>query len=342
MTNKIWNSIHGMAYGDAWGRITEFEKFVDIKEIQPEFPKQIAYITDDTQMSLYAMKAILDNLDSILEFENDLNNVAKQNNVRMLFGAQFLEWQTDPRNNRAPGYTCLNSLTNLRNSEMRTGLEGTDSGSKGCGANMRNPWFGLLPFSEELIEELSLQQSEVTHSHPLALSSAVLTALCLRETYLNPNALTTLNLNDFLLSKTTELIVKHSNNSKVRPAYLSGLHELKSFLELKQGKVKAFTKADPATDICEILNAEGWVAEEALLLAVTIYDNYKNSPIEGLRRAVYTNGDSDSIAAIAGAYMGSTHNTQIFPEQWHSKLEPNYIEELQTTVEGLQEISAKN
>lgn len=340
-TIKVRNALFGMAYGDAWGKGTEFDDFSRIVRDQPSFPLPLARITDDTQMSLYAMKAILDNFDSIIVLDEDPTNKEVKRHVRVLFAREFLNWEVDVRNNRAPGATCMGALQQLRSSGVRTGLEGTRSDSKGCGANMRNPWFGLLPVSEDTIEELSLLQSEVTHSHPLALSSSVLTALCLHAIYTGEVTLgSKMSLYRYAVNKTRMLIRKNEKREFVRPAYAHGLELLEEFLLSRSSHMAALQEVISTTDVCRVLDAQGWVAEEALVLAIAVADLHFDEPIEGLRRGVYTNGDSDSIAAIAGAFIGASHDKDIFSATWYNALEEDYKEELEKTFKELTSLKA--
>lgn len=326
-----------MALGDAWGYRQEFKSFAEIHAAQPPFPAGTAFITDDTQMSLYAMKAILDNYALIKKF--DINPRAKDVvSIRTAIASEFLIWAVDPKNNRAPGVTCLTALDKLKHSNQKTGLEGTNYNSKGCGANMRNPWFGLLPLQEQTIEELSIIQSEITHGHPLALSSAVLTALATRAVYNNPADSTKTSLYEYVINKTKELIVLNNGRENVRPHYLRGLYELYDFLESKRTNINRFNQASYEEDPCALLEAEGWVAEEALLIAVAITDTAP-TPEEALRRAVYTQGDSDSIAAITGAIIGAGQKQPVFNSQWLNTVEPDYIQQINNTYNKLSSLN---
>lgn len=338
MTNyQIFNSLWGMALGDAWGYRQEFKSFTEIHAAQPPFPVGTAFITDDTQMSLYAMKAILNNYALVEKIDSNpkpKDIIA----IRKAIADEFLIWAVDPKNNRAPGVTCLTALDKLKHSNQKTGLEGTNYGSKGCGANMRNPWFGLLPLQEQTIEELSIIQAEITHGHPLALSAAVLTALAARAVYHNHVTLTKTSLYEYVVAKTKELITLNNGRDNVRPNYLRGLYELSGFLESKRPNIERFKHAPASEDACALLEAEGWVAEEALLIAIAIADTAP-TPEEALRRAVYTQGDSDSIAAITGAIIGAGQETPVFNQQWVNAVEPDYIQQINNTYHQLSSLN---
>jgi ADP-ribosylglycohydrolase len=52
---------------------------------------------------------------------------------------------------------------------------------------------------------------------------------------------------------------------------------------------------------------QSWVAEEALATALLCVLLYPDDPVAALSRAATTSGDSDSIAALAGAITGAAH-----------------------------------
>jgi ADP-ribosylglycohydrolase len=46
-------------------------------------------------------------------------------------------------------------------------------------------------------------------------------------------------------------------------------------------------------------------------------------PVEALRRAVTTGGDSDTLGAIAGFFLGSVHG-DVWPQHWLTRLESRF------------------
>lgn len=328
---QIRNSIYASAVGDAWGNVTEFNFSPDIKN--PQLYPLHAFITDDTQMALYALQGLKNspNIDELnLTVEKDKTIVRQQ------IGKQFLVWLKDPDNNRAPGQTCLNALNLLKLKRNKTGLEGTQSHSKGCGANMRNPWFGLLPYTEQDIVELSYIQAEITHSHPLAYSASALTALAVKDIYTRTVILEKGKPNLFVsLIKTTERLL--ANNCNSNPAVKEGLVMMQKFLNQRQDAYyRMISSDDTVTDICDYLNAEGWVAEEALLLAVATADLHQYDLFRALERAVHTRGDSDSIACIAGSIIGAGISTQLdWLQEMSDRLETRYLKEIEESISYL-------
>src|SRR5699024_6255922 len=80
---------------------------------------------------------------------------------------------------------------------------------------------------------------------------------------------------------------------------------------------------DPwASDPCTI-TGDGWTAHEAIAAAMLCCDLIPDDPVQALRRAATTNGDSDSIACITGAIMGASYG-DIWPREWEQRLEPRY------------------
>ncbi|MNR48663.1 ADP-ribosylglycohydrolase [compost metagenome] len=63
-------------------------------------------------------------------------------------------------------------------------------------------------------------------------------------------------------------------------------------------------------------------------------------PVEGLERLVRSNGDSDSLAAIGGQFIGAFDGFKVFPEEWEAQLEPRYKEELQEVVDFLMRVNS--
>jgi len=332
-SDKIKGAIYGLAFGDAWGWPEEFKTWETIEsEGFKSFPR-LAIITDDTQMSLYALKAIHQNYDLFNQPEVD------ETKTRLAFGESFISWLSDPDNDRAPGITCLTSLQKLDSSPKISGLEGTNFNSKGCGANMRNPWFGLLPLSRKNIEILSVIQASTTHYHPLALAASAVTALVTKDLYDE-----TVNFNSSSLFDHTRTIVEtliHENDhSTFDPQYLEGLYELRDFLASYNDVFFEFIEEDlpEVYDICKIFG-EGKVAEEALLLAIVSVDKHDTNSEEGLKYLAHSSGDSDSIAAIAGAFFGAKNGYQSFNPEWVNYLETRYQNELGNTYVWLDSLT---
>ena len=66
---------------------------------------------------------------------------------------------------------------------------------------------------------------------------------------------------------------------------------------------------------------KGWIAEEALAIAIYCACKYQNEPIKGIIAAVNHDGDSDSTGAIAGNILGAWNGISAFDEYWINNLE---------------------
>lgn len=335
----ISNSVYGLAFGDAWGYRLEFLPHDKIMIKPRPFPER-AVVTDDTQMSIYAMRAIFSNKKHY--FTKFYKNPSQENanNVRKAFMDEFINFGDDPDNNRAPGLTCMGAIKRAKNhyKEMEDGQEFTNWNSKGCGANMRNPWFGLLNLSREQIAYLSVLQSETTHSHPLALASAIVTALCVKDVEKGLEYFQFLDGIDWIQKISKE--AKQYNYGRSTHNVVQGLDELIAFVESKRDAHYAFLVSDNDKDISLYLG-QGWVAEEALLNAVGALERYGinkdvEGMLEGLERLVCSSGDSDSIAAIGGAMLGYNLDEDEELPQWEIRIEPRYQKELSNVIAKLE------
>ena len=82
----------------------------------------------------------------------------------------------------------------------------------------------------------------------------------------------------------------------------------------------AMAAPDRTADPC-LATGAGWIAEEALATALLCFLMVPDEPVRALSRAAATSGDSDSIAALAGALAGARHGLDAFPASWAERIE---------------------
>jgi hypothetical protein len=82
----------------------------------------------------------------------------------------------------------------------------------------------------------------------------------------------------------------------------------------------ALTDPDRDADPC-LATGAGWIAEEALATALYCALLFPDDPVAALSRAATTSGDSDSIAALAGAFVGAAHGMGAWPSSWQTRIE---------------------
>ncbi|MEX0169406.1 ADP-ribosylglycohydrolase family protein [Streptomyces sp. LMG1-1-1.1] len=315
-------SLIGLALGDALGFPTEFNDVPSIlakvgpwRAMALPLANGKAYVTDDTQMALAFARGIRTAMD--LEV---LSPQALAGPVR----AEFVDWYHSPENNRAPGNTCLTACELLDGD--RLWQDASQIGSKGCGANMRVTPIGLVPgLSEEQRAGAAQLQAALTHGHPTALAASDLTA---RAVYLLAQGVDPAGLVGQLRSYAYENRSRYHENWLgdlwTRSQDPSALHfvqrgwdECLAVLERLDAVQRT---ADPELDPCEY-TGDGWIAEEALATGLLCFLLFPEEPLTALRRAACTRGDSDSIAALAGAFAGAHLGADAWPQEWAENVE---------------------
>lgn len=296
----------GGAVGDALGAPVEFmsrESILD--EYGPqgveeyvEFIDGTGAITDDTQMTLFTAEGIL--RACVRGHERGIchpQSVVRYAYLRWL-KTQGIDPGCDPEmmtsgwlvneaqlhRYRAPGNTCLSALKDSRH-------EGAaQNDSKGCGSVMRMAPAGLFLPPEKAYEEGCLYSS-LTHGHPTGITAGGAFAMLI--SYLHAGKSLELSL---------DLTMEH----------------LRRFPEASE-TLAALDQARQAEDIREL--GEGWVADEALAIAVYASLRHTWDFRAGVLEAVNITGDSDSTGAISGNILGVLNGEKAIPARWRKNLQ---------------------
>ncbi|GGL87534.1 MULTISPECIES: ADP-ribosylglycohydrolase family protein [Micromonospora] len=316
-------SLYGLAYGDALGRPTEFLTVAEIhRRYGPTGPRELvgepALVTDDTQMALAVAQAVRE------------ASVPTPEVVEPLLRRRFLAWAVSPENNRAPGMTCLRACAELARGTRWQ--EATQAGSKGCGANMRVTPIGLLDVDLTTLAGLAQLQAGLTHGHPTGLAASELTAYAVR---LAREGAALADLPELLLERADRQrhtyhgdwlgdLWQRPGVDSAREFIARGWDECRRAL---QRLVTALGRPDDGGDPCRH-TGEGWVAEEALATALYCAIRHADDPVAALARGATTAGDSDSIAALAGAFLGAAVGMAAWPAGWAGRIE--YADQLRT------------
>ncbi|MGC0415642.1 ADP-ribosylglycohydrolase family protein [Embleya sp. AB8] len=318
----IHGSMFGLAYGDALGAPTEFLSYAQIvRRYELPGPMDLegvpALVTDDTQMGLAVAYALID------ARANGETLTAER--LTPLLVERFVTWWGSPDNTRAPGNTCMSACAEL--AAGRAWPDATRRGSKGCGANMRVTPLGLIADLDEATRCGAAQlQSAITHGHPTALAAADLTA----------TAVSALRTGLPIAELPTHLRAHaHAQRETYRADWLGETLWQGPFADTPEGFIargwdeclavldrldQAVREGDRRADPCHITGA-GWIAEEALATAALCVLLYSDDPRSALARAAATSGDSDSIAALAGAMLGAAHGMDAWPVEWLDRIE---------------------
>jgi len=319
---RATGALLGLAIGDAMGFPTEFNSFAQIeakfgpwRSLPLPVSSGTAYVTDDTQMTL----ALGEALHTVLA-DGPLTAERMEPPVR----AHFLSWYHSPENNRAPGGTCLRACEALE--QGGPWQRASVVGSKGCGANMRVAPLGLIPgLSTEQRSGAAQLQSGLTHGHPTALAASDVTA---HTVHLLAQGTAPQELLPLLRAHA------EANRAVYRADWLGDLAEhaqdpdrisfisrgWEECLAVLDRVEAALPDADPDADPC-LATGEGWIAEEAFATALFCFLQHPDDPSAAVRRGAYSCGDSDSIAALAGAFAGACHGAAAWPPEWVEVIE---------------------
>ena len=322
----------GGAAGDALGAPVEF---LDRAEIEKRYGKDgimnyeltlgKARFTDDTQLSMFTAAGLLKAIARMGAngLDNDVKNCVSflQSYKYFVRGAYFdwlvtqgeieedempIEtWRGYVRglySRRCPGGTCITEIKNGANGSV--GKPCNDS--KGCGGVMRVAPAGIALadfFEPKQIAEVGAEIAALTHGHPLG--------------YMPAAALTSIIAALHLGAEINEAV---TDSVKLTLDMFSGAPHIGEFDSVMNFAVNLAAENISDLEAIEQIG-EGWVAEEALAIAVYCALRHKDDFAAGIRAAVNHSGDSDSTGAITGNILGTHLGYSKIPPEFLSKLE---------------------
>ena len=331
LQSRIRGCLLGGAIGDALGAPVEFWTVNKINEqcgsqgIRQFLPTNYGtatgpgLITDDTQMTLFTVEGIIRGVIRIRS--------RGIGNIRGPVHHAYQRWYTtqvfptppettdqgDPAfvdgwlakqqwlySRRAPGNTCMGALESSRGESL--GAKARNH-SKGCGTVMRSAPFGLI----EAIDPggIAVDCSEITHGHPAASAAAGSLAVLIHEI-----------INGADLDQSVEMARKWAQE------WASEHSAGQEVPEALAAAIDAAHHGNPTADVVASLG-EGWIAEEALAIAVYCALAYPKADqiLDALSLAVTHSGDSDSTGAICGNILGALHGERALPEELVANVE---------------------
>lgn len=314
--DKFKGCLIGGAIGDALGYPIEFVKLTKGERITRYENKGI--VSDDTQMTLFTangllwgetrfnMRGIAPPVSDCIYFAyQDWYKTQKRNNneIKVSWLANIPELNV----NRTPGNTCLNAL----GSNKKGTIENPINNSKGCGSVMRIAPIGLFfdPQVKSLHEigKYGAEAGAITHGHPLGIIPCyVLTIIINNLAYTNKTIEESTDDAIEILKTNFDIFDKESRD------YFIDL--IKKAEDLAHNKFISDKKA------IEKLG-EGWVAEEALAIAIYSTIKYSKDFEKAIICSVNHNGDSDSTGAIAGNIIGTYLGYDKIPDYYIENLE---------------------
>ncbi len=245
--------------------------------------------TDDTQMMIATARACLDA--AVAWRSSGILDVGGAAHERYL---EWLQTQDDPQQRRRPGTTCLSAL---RSGEVGC-VDDPINDRKGSGGIMRVTAVGIA-FGPERAFEIGAEVAAVTHGHATGFLSAGVFA--------------------DVLSRTARGLSVQESIAETRE-YLLGYDDIDESLDAVDHAVELYIAgAHPVEAIQQL--GEGWIAEEALAIALFCAMSYPEDWVGGVLAAVNITGDSDTTGCLAGALLGARLGESAIPIEWLDELE---------------------
>lgn len=314
--DKFKGCLIGGAIGDALGYPIEFVKPDKNHKVTRFDDKGI--ISDDTQMTLFTANGLLWG-----QTRFNLRGIAP--NVSDCIYFAYQDWyKTQTKNssekkvswianlpelnvNRAPGNTCLNAL----GSNKKGTIDSPINNSKGCGSVMRIAPIGLF-FSTKVttlheIGKYGAEAGAITHGHPLGIIPCYVLTIIINEL-----AYTNKTIEEATDEAIEMLKINFDIFDKENRDYFINL--IRKAEKLAHNKLISDDKA-----IEEL--GEGWVAEEALAIALYSTIKYSKDFEKAIVCSVNHKGDSDSTGAIAGNIIGTYLGYGEIPSYYIDNLE---------------------
>ncbi|MDO8571654.1 MAG: ADP-ribosylglycohydrolase family protein [bacterium] len=288
----------GSAFGDSLGAAVEFQSTNEIRKRygkkgievpQPSFDFPYPVITDDTQMAIATARGLV-NTPIERRFSDDAILV-------QIYREYYAWWRTqsDPKESRAPGNTCMMALASQRKGSVSSPL----NSSAGCGTIMRIHPIGIaFAGKPHRAFRLGMEAAALTHGHP--------------DGYIPAGAMA------MLISYTSFGVPFVTAVSRVME-YLKA-----NFPKGAQGTLKAMNTAMTAPLECDAalkidthvgktgVVGGGWMAHDCFAIALYSIRCSISDPILAVQISVNHSGDSDSTGAVAGAIAGAMHGFQPF------------------------------
>ncbi len=324
---KILGCLYGGAAGDALGYPVEFLSLDRIRKTYGEqglrfyAPTEEGVVfSDDTQMTLFTLEGLMLWREAL---RNDPAAKLKNAMFRAYRDWYFTQLPTNARkaahkartklyslpmlhNAYAPGITCMRALRKKKAGSM----DDPDNESKGNGGVMRVAPIGFsLPRTHWTLKQVILLGAEsaaITHGHPLGFLAAGFMAGLINECVFGSSAA----LEDAVclaLEKTAEVFANAD--------HLPELTEL-----VDKALVLAAYTGKPEDEVIPLLG-RGEVAESAAALAVYCTLRHEHDFDSAIAAAVNLNGDSDTVAAIAGNLWGAWNGLEGVHEKWLTPLQ---------------------
>lgn len=300
---RIQGSLFAQALGDALGYHVEFDS------VWPDKPRVlgldtvlrggVAQFSDDTQMAYAVGRGLLDPIGDKYCSEERACNVARR----------LAQWHAAPLGggHRAPGGACSlgarNLTTMIRENRLEDWRVAGKPNGRGCGVVMRSAPFGWLLQDPAFAAECAL----MTHRSPCAQAQGAAMTGAVRAILEHDEDTSTLD--PFAVARVA------AENAEPYHTQTSHLIWKAMFYAMEREVL-----TDPVAQDCAVFDEfRGWRGDEAIAAALYAFLVHPLDVERCLLLAANTPGDSDSIASVAGALVG-TYNAGV-PEGWEARAE---------------------
>ena len=277
----------GLALGDAYGRPLKFKQGLAVRNHRINIDSTQFNWSDDTHMALYVADAILaigNNHFDIQRFGDSI-------------GHHFTLWLHDPLTpHTSPGNTNLAGVRKYE--ETKNWKTSGISRNDGAGAIMRTCPLPIA-YSQDTLDQAATASAMITHRHPNAIGTAVVTCRLLRA-ILEKGTLT----EGMILEQAHRIRQTHSSATEVPMAMEAAiLQSRKANLEwLDEGAI-------PPAD-------GGWHSPSVLGLALAAALRWGKNFEVAVDKAARIDGNSDGVAALTGMFLGAVHGLNALPMNW--------------------------
>ncbi len=288
--DRCLGSVIGAAVGDALGAGYEFTNPDDDDQIEMRgggvFDWAPGEWTDDTQMSLGVLKAL-----------------ASDDPSYVSVAANFIEWyESLPPDIGTQTRQVLGSTSNPEELHvMASAFLDANPGAAGNGALMRTSPVCLIDLQDRnKIADYATEIASLTHVHKDSINACILWSLAIQEAV-------------------------HSSSSKTDFNWVDTVRNGLDYLD-QNGK-KRWEKLIDATEIenPKTFNPNGWVvtafqAALSVIQQTAINDDPSLHFKDTLVNAVKIGDDTDTVASIAGAFLGARWGVTVIPLEWRKKI----------------------
>jgi ADP-ribosylglycohydrolase len=293
LRSRVAGAVLGAAIGDALGHPTEFHRADQIRRRWPpggvagfelwweRDGKRFAPYTDDTQLAEIVLRSLVEQGGNQADFDALMTAIA----------GEVAKWRDNPQGgHRAPGNACLAGAA-----QVAAGVHWSQAGgpaAHGCGSVMRAYPFGRLLFDDvERAERWAVEHSKMTHRDPIALAACAAMAV----------------------GVALEMRCEPPEHVVAAMVEAAGRQDAKTAAMCEQALADASRGAEPLDVLGRL---QGWAAHEAIAAAMYVVARHPVDLPGALLEGANADGDSDSIATLAGALLGSRLGLEALPPEW--------------------------